>query len=394
MLRVGLTGGIGAGKSTVSRRWAERGAVVVDADLIAREVVAVGTPGLDRLIDEFGPDIVDPDGTLNRPALAGKAFGDDAARSALNGILHPLIGARTAELVAAAPADAVVVQDIPLLVEGGMAPMFHLVVVVHADVEERVGRLVGQRGMSDPDARARINTQASDVERRAAADVWLDNSGAPESLSSTVDKMWTQRLQPFERNLRLRIPVCPEKSVLVDARDEWAAQGTRLVARLQVACGERAMRVDHIGSTAIAGLAAMDVLDFQITVDSPEQARALERPLADAGFPPRRDIDHDFPEPDVGGPGHRRCHNGADPGRPVNVHLRVQGTPEQRFALVFRDWLRADADALVEYLQVKRDAAWATDTIDAYAAAMQPWFDVAYPRGLAWAERSGWTPGS
>ena len=393
MLRVGLTGGIGAGKSTVSRRWAERGAVVVDADLIAREVVAVGTPGLDQLVAEFGPDILHSDGTLNRPALAEKAFGDNAARSALNGILHPLIGARTAELVAAAPADAVLVQDIPLLVEGGMAPMFHLVVVVHADVEERVARLVGQRGMSDADARARIAAQASDAERRAAADVWLDNSGAPAALESVVDELWIRRLQPFERNLRLRIPVRPETAVLVPADDEWAAQGTRLGSRLRMACGERALRVDHVGSTAVAGLAAENVLDFLVTVARSADAEALEHPLADAGFPPRPDVDSDSAQPGVPGPWATRFHNGADPARPVTVHVRVQGSPGQRFALIFRDWLRVDADARAEYLQVKQDAARASDTMDEYAAAKEAWFEVAYPRALAWAQRTGWAAG-
>ncbi|MEO9222008.1 MAG: dephospho-CoA kinase [Mycobacteriaceae bacterium] len=393
MLRVGLTGGIGAGKSTVSRRWAERGAVVVDADLIAREVVAVGTPGLEQLVDEFGPDIVVSDGTLNRPALAAKAFGDHAVRSALNGILHPLIGARTAELVAAAPADAVVVQDIPLLVEGGLAPMFHLVVVVHAEVEARVARLVGQRGMSDADARARISAQASDAERRAAADVWLDNSGAPVALESVVDELWIRRLQPFERNLRLRIPVREESAVLVPADDEWAAQGERLAARLRMACGGRALRVDHIGSTAVAGLAATDVLDFQVTVVSVEDAAALEQPLADAGFPPRPSTHSHPPKPGGPGPWAERLHSGADPARPVNVHVRVQDSPGQRFALLLRDWLRVDADARLEYLQFKRDAVRATDTSDAYAAATGPWRDAAYPRAVAWAERTGWTPG-
>ncbi len=392
MLRVGLTGGIGAGKSTVSRRWAQRGAVVVDADLVAREVVAAGSPGLDRLLAAFGEDVRGPDGTLDRAALGAQVFGDDEARAKLNGILHPLIGARTAELVAAARDDAVVVQDIPLLVEGGMAPLFHLVVVVHAGEQERVNRLTGQRGMTEADARARISVQASDSQRRAAADVLLDNSGAPQSMESSVDELWAQRLQPFERNVRLRIPVRPDRLLLVDADDDWAAQGRRLVARLQVACGERGLRVDHIGSTAVPGLAAKDMLDFQVTVASPAEAAALELPLADAGFPPRPDIDSDSPKSGVPGPWAKRFHNGADPARPVNVHLRVQGTPGQRFALIFRDWLLADAGATAEYLQTKRDAAQVADSINEYAAAKEPWFDAAYPRALGWAARTGWTP--
>lgn len=390
MLRVGLTGGIGAGKSTVSRRWADRGAVVVDADLIAREVVAAGTPGLGQLVDRFGPGVLAQDGTLDRPALAAIAFADENSRAALNGILHPLIGARTAELVAAAPADAVVIQDIPLLVEGGMAPMFHLVVVVHADAQERVNRLVAQRGMSEGDARARIAAQASDEQRREAADVWLDNSGAPADLESVVDELWTQRLVPFERNLRSRTPVCAQQPVLVAADGEWPAQARRLIARLGVACGYPALRIDHVGSTAVPVMDATDVLDLQVTVDSLADADALAQPLAEAGFPPRPDV----PTPSAAGPASsaERFHIGADPRRAVNVRVRVDGTPGQRFALLFRDWLRAEPAVAAEYAQVKRHAAESADSMAQYASAREPWFDSAYPRALAWAERSGWVP--
>src|SRR5579884_1494430 len=156
MLRIGLTGGIGAGKSAVTATFEQCGAVVVDADVIAREVVEPGTQGLAALVDAFGDDILLPDGALDRPALAAKAFQNDDARKTLNGIVHPLVGKRRTEIIAAVPEDAVVVEDIPLLVESGMAPLFPLVVIVHADVELRVRRLVEQRGMSEDDARARI----------------------------------------------------------------------------------------------------------------------------------------------------------------------------------------------------------------------------------------------
>lgn len=395
MLRVGLTGGIGAGKSTVSRRLAEHGAVLVDADLIAREVVAAGTPGLERLAAQFGDGVLADDGTLDRPALAAMVFGDEEARAALNGILHPLIGARTAELVAEAPTDAVVVQDIPLLVEGGMAPMFHLAVVVHADEQERVRRLVSQRGMPEADARARISTQATDAQRRSAADVWLDNSGAPAALESVVDDLWTRRLEPFERNVRLRIPVGPEVAEVVAAEESWPMQARRLMDRLWVACGELAVRIDHVGSTAVPGLDGRDVLDLQISVPALEDADALQQPLADAGFPPRPDVRTDNPKPADADPvrWRKRLHNGADPARPLNVHLRVDGSPGQRFALIFRDWLRAESDAAAEYLQVKRDAAEKASTIDEYSAAKVPWFGNAYPRALTWAAETGWSPG-
>ncbi|MGA8249131.1 MAG: dephospho-CoA kinase, partial [Mycobacterium sp.] len=173
MLRIGLTGGIGAGKSALSATFAKCGGVIVDGDVIAREVVEPGTEGLASLVDAFGDDILLPDGALDRPALAAKAFRDDEARQRLNGIVHPLVGKRRAEIIAAVPEDSVVVEDIPLLVESGMAPLFPLVVIVHADVDVRLRRLVEQRGMPEEDARARIAAQADDEQRRAVADIWL-----------------------------------------------------------------------------------------------------------------------------------------------------------------------------------------------------------------------------
>ncbi len=165
----------------MSATFAKCGAIIVDGDVIAREVVEPGTEGLASLVEAFGDDILLPDGSLDRPALAAKAFRDDEARKKLNGIVHPLVGARRAEIIASVAEDSVVIEDIPLLVESGMAPMFPLVVVVHADVEVRVRRLVDLRGMAEDDARARIAAQATDEQRRAVADVWLDNSGSPQS---------------------------------------------------------------------------------------------------------------------------------------------------------------------------------------------------------------------
>jgi dephospho-CoA kinase len=195
VLRIGLTGGIGSGKSTVSRLLVERGAVLVDADVLAREVVAPGTPGLAAVVEAFGPQVLAPDGSLDRPALAAVVFADPEARARLDGIVHPLVRRRAAELVAAAPADSVVVQDVPLLVETGQAAAFDLVLVVEADPQTRVARLV-QRGLSEDDARARIAAQASDEQRRAVADVVLDNSGTVAELAAQVDWLWTERIAP------------------------------------------------------------------------------------------------------------------------------------------------------------------------------------------------------
>lgn len=198
MLRIGLTGGIGSGKSTVAVLLAARGAVVVDADRIAREVVEPGTPGLAAVVAAFGDDVVTADGALDRPALAAVVFADPEARARLDGIVHPLVRERAVELMADLPQDAVVVQDVPLLVETGQAGAFDLVLVVQADLETRVERLI-ERGMTEEDARARIAAQATDEQRRAVADVVLDNSGTPEELAEQVDRFWTERVSPGQQ---------------------------------------------------------------------------------------------------------------------------------------------------------------------------------------------------
>jgi dephospho-CoA kinase len=193
VLRIGLTGGIGSGKSTVSRLLAEHGAVIVDADAIAREVVAPGSPGLAAVVDAFGAAVLTADGSLDRPALAAVVFADPEARRRLDAIVHPLVRARATEVTAAAGPDAVVVNDVPLLVETGQAGTYDVVLVVEADPETRVARLV-QRGLTAEDARARMAAQATDEQRRAVADVVLDNSGTPSELEAQVDRFWAERV--------------------------------------------------------------------------------------------------------------------------------------------------------------------------------------------------------
>jgi dephospho-CoA kinase len=193
VLVVGLTGGIGSGKSEVARRLAALGAVVIDADAIAREVVAPGSPGLARVVEEFGADVVAADGSLDRDAVAGRVFGDDDARARLNAIVHPLIGALMIErTVAAGDADphAVVVNDVPLLVEGGLSDRYDVVVVVDVDPATQVRRLVEQRGMTEADARARMSVQASREQRLGVADLVVDNSGDLADLDRSVRQVW------------------------------------------------------------------------------------------------------------------------------------------------------------------------------------------------------------
>jgi dephospho-CoA kinase len=191
---VGLTGGIGAGKSAVADRLVTHGAVLIDADRLAREAVAAGTDGLAEVVAAFGSGVVGHDGTLDRAALASRVFGDDEARRRLEKIIHPRVRARTAELAAAAPPDAVVVNDVPLLVEAGLAKAYQVVIVVLADEETRVARLVGDRGMTRDEAYARIRAQATDEQRRAVADVVIVNDGTLEDLHKKVDEVWRDEL--------------------------------------------------------------------------------------------------------------------------------------------------------------------------------------------------------
>jgi dephospho-CoA kinase len=393
MLRVGLTGGIGSGKSTVAGRLAEHGAVLIDADRIAREVVAPGTDGLAEVVSTFGDSVLTPDGALDRPALAAQVFADDDARARLNAIVHPLIGARTASLTAAAAPDAVVVHDVPLLVENGLAPMYHLVIVVDAPIDQRVRRLVRDRGMREEDVLARIASQADESRRRAVADVWLDNGGTADQVLATADDLWADRLVPFEANVRLHRMPDRGGPKLTSYDPGWPAAAVRLIARLRLA---GASRVDHIGSTSVPGLAAKDVIDLQVTVASLSDADALMEPFTRAGFVPLPTYTQDTPHPPDLDPEQwrKRMAASADPGRWCNVHVRVAGSASWRAALLFRDWLRAEPGATADYLALKERVAaeYATATIGDYADAKEPWFDKAFAAMERWATDTGWHP--
>ncbi|WP_128377773.1 dephospho-CoA kinase [Streptomyces cavernae] len=190
MLTVGLTGGIGSGKSEVSRLLVEAGAVLIDADRIAREVVAPGTPGLAAVVEAFGEGVLAPDGSLDRPKLGSIVFADPDRLAVLNSIVHPLVGARSHALETAAPEDAVVVHDVPLLAENALAPRYDLVIVVDASRETQLDRLVRLRGMTEADARARMAAQATREKRLEIADVVIDNNGSLEQLQRRVRDVW------------------------------------------------------------------------------------------------------------------------------------------------------------------------------------------------------------
>lgn len=292
MLRVGLSGGIGSGKSTVARALADHGAVVIDADRLAREVVEPGTAGLEAIVERFGDGILTPQGTLDRPALGRLVFADAAARGDLEGITHPLIAERTRELVAAAPSGSILVHDVPLLVELGYAPRYHLVIIVGASRELRLERLVTHRGMNPAEAEQRIDAQATDEQRRAVADVWLVNEGSVDQVRAATETLYAERLAPFLANLEQGVG-------LVTHEVPAAAETERLTARL-----------GHVLGDNLDGPLELDPGTDSLLVPLAEgvTAGAVDQQLTAAGFPR------------VGG----GRHASADPGRPVVLTLREQ----------------------------------------------------------------------
>ena len=272
-----------------------------------------------------------------------------------------------------------------------------------ADAELRVKRLIEYRNFTEEDARARIAAQATEEQRRAVADVWLDNSGSAGELVEKARGLWQERIRPFADNLEAGRPAHAEPR-LVPADPDWAAQAQRILARLRTTCGHRASRVDHIGSTAIPGLDAKDVIDVQVSVASLEVADELTDALLAAGYvrtPVTQDVGKgngrstvaEFDHTEADELWHKRLYCSADPGRPTNVHVRVDGWPNQQFALLFVDWVNADPAVRSDYLALKRRvAAQGHQATGAYAEAKEPWFADAYRRAWAWADATGWRP--
>ena len=399
MLRLGLTGGIGSGKSTVSRRLDELGAVIVDADAIAREVVEPGEAALEQIRERFGAEVFAADGGLDRPALGRVVFGDPEALAALEGITHPAIWSRTAERFAAAEAAGVPVgvHDMPLLVEKQMAGEYHLVVVVDTDEQVRLQRLVELRGTPEDEARSRMAAQATDGQRRAVADVLLDNNGSPEDLVAAVDRLWHERLVPFADNLAAGRRREREAVVtLSDPDPTWPAQAARAMARIRHAVGASVATLDHIGSTSVPGQVAKDVLDLQLGVESLADADDPEfvAALTAAGYPRVEGCVADNPKVD-GDATHewpKRFHGSSDPAVAVHLHVREVGSPGWRWSLLFRDWLRGEPAAREEYTALKREAESRGPAVEDYAEAKEPWFDGIHGRLEAWARETGWSP--
>jgi dephospho-CoA kinase len=239
-----------------------------------------------------------------------------------------------------------------------------------------------------------MRAQATTEERRAAADVWIDNSAEPAATTREVDRLWHERLEPYAANLRAGQRVRRSETVVLDEPDPaWAEQGRRLTQRLRHVLGDRAATVDHVGSTSIPELVAKDVVDVQVGVATLTAADdpAFVTDLAAAGFP--RVEDHANADRSKDGtPWPKRFHGGCDPGRVVHVHVREVGSPGWRWALLFRDWLRAEPDERHAYAAIKVELASRLATATEYAGAKEPWFDSVDERANAWAERTGWTP--
>lgn len=364
MLKIGLTGGIGSGKSTAARHLASRGALVIDADAIARAVLRPGTPGLAAVRTRFGAELLLADGSLDRVGLAKVVFADPGALRDLEAITHPLIGAETGRQFAAAPDDGVVVHDLPLLVEKAMTSHYHLVLGVLTDEEQRVRRLVNSRGLAAADARARIASQASDADRVAACDVLIRNDGAPADLVAKIDHLWDDRIRPYAANLRARTPSALPltRSLPTSHSDAGAVAGTgadsgvgpgpgpaagsgpgavdteagagsgfdlagraaRTRARLARVLGDvRLERLDGVRP----GVTSNGLLDAQVGVADLAKVAdpAVVDALAEAGFAayPGQWFDHgphgqSWPKILLGA---------ADPGNVARLHVRVLGSP-------------------------------------------------------------------
>jgi dephospho-CoA kinase len=398
VLRVGLTGGIGSGKSSVAARLRALGAHVVDADAVAREVVEPGTDTLRLIRERFGDTVIRADGTLDRPGLAAIVFGDRDALRALEAITTPAITARVTTLRSEAPGGGVSVFDMPLLVERGLWVHEHLTVVVDVDVDTRVRRLVEQRGLEEGDARARIAAQATDAERRAVADVLIDNNGTPGRLAEVVEALWRERIEPYAVNLRDGIRTRRVgRGAVVEADDDWGRRGERVVAKIGAALAPSgvATEVSHIGSTAVPGLIAKDVIDVQVGVRHLADADRddVRAAMRDAGYLLSEGNSGDTPKPgtDPNAWG-KRFYGGCDPAQVVHVHIRETNSPGWRFALLFRDLLVHVPAEREAYAAEKRRLLAIDDDTDAYVEAKEPWFDDAWRRAQVWAEETGWRP--
>lgn len=328
MLRIGLTGGIAAGKSAVSRQLGDLGAVVVDADLLARQAVEPGSPGLDEVVAAFGPEVLGADGSLDRPALGRLIFADGSARERLNAIIHPRVRAEAARRIDEAPDAAVVVEDIPLLVETGQASRFHLVVVVDAPDEVRIERMIGQRGMKRGDAERRIAAQAPRPDRLREADAVLLNDRGLEDLHATTAALWEGRIVPFRDNLAAGRAAARRLEPAPAGLAGTSGLGRRLQAKLTAALPAGAVVGLDGGTGEAPGTASRgtsgydDVVSAVVRVGVPGSVEVdTASALAAAGFPQAGS------SREQSGAGVRAVHRAADPALDVTVLVRTPPDP-------------------------------------------------------------------
>ncbi len=333
MLRIGLTGGIAAGKSVVARRMEVLGAVLVDSDVLARNVVEPGSEGLREVVAAFGPGILTPDESLDRGALGRLIFGDPTARERLNSIVHPRVRAAAAELVSTSAEDSIVVEDIPLLVETGQAPRFHVVVVVDAADELRVQRMVEHRGMDRRDAEQRIAAQAGREERLEQADAILVNDRSPAELLAATDALWHERLLPFAANLAAGRPATgPAKSGPTGGSALAGTVGLagRVQAKVAAAlAGGAPVQVEQLDDRAQYDDVAAAAL--RLTVSNDSDLGAVSDAVGAAGFPRVSGTAAVPPDHPVGGTAGASAggapregwtiHRGADPATTVTLYL-------------------------------------------------------------------------
>ncbi len=379
--------------------FAALGAELIDADVLSREVVAPGSDGLRAVTERFGSEVLDSEGALDRAALAQVVFRDGSARARLESIVHPRVRARSAEIIAALPQNAVVVEDIPLLTETGAAPNHHLALAVEAPLELRLERLTG-RGMARDEAQRRIDNQASEKERRRACDVVLDNSGDERALELQVQRLWRERIEPFAANMMSARSAAESEKLRFIVHDEgWEQRFEHTAARLRRIMGSSAVRIDHVGSTAVPGLPATDVIDVQVTVVALSAVERMQSALERAGYFPivdGRDVSQSGRIPDIADPestgGQQFLYGSADPGNIVHIHFRAMDGIGRRLAVLFRDWLRQNESARVRYAAEKEEWAARVDSYQEYRAAKESWFrTVGCPEAQEWAHENGWS---
>jgi dephospho-CoA kinase len=382
MLRVGVTGGIGSGKSALSQLLGKKGAHLIDADQLARDVVEPGTPGLAEVMERFGSELLN-EGVLDRRRLADVVFSDAQALADLEAITHPKIQARFEELAARLSPETIVVHEVPLLAERALGAQYHLVIGVESTDDRRFERLLS-RGMTAGQIAERQAHQFTDDQRRAHCDVVLANNEDLLALESQVDQLWQERLAPFNTNLVARRPAeRPDLLDLVEPRAEWAVIAERLIARLEHHLDDR-FAVEHIGSTSVPGLPAKEIIDLQVSVPGLELVD--DAAFWRAGFAAHPTIFSDEPRPSDPDPEHwrKRYFQSCDPQCVVNVHVRVAGSPGERFARHFPAWLRAEESVRAEYADLKRSIASEVQLVADYAERKEPWFAGAEAALLTW----------